>query len=187
MIKYLVVGLLLIAGLAGHAPAMSPASSLGAASAQFERTSAGITTRVDIQIQRWSTIARVGLTLRQDRDLCVAAVCREAPLISGSSWQEVRPADVVIHRSLASAAAHVVIPLHDDVSGADLSVRVDVVWTATAPARCDTVRDAVECARPASATGEMTIGASRLIPGQKNLDGWIAQRDRREADPSSVR
>lgn len=177
MIKHLIVGLILIAGLVDHAPTTSPESTFHTASAQFETSSPGVVTRVGIRIQRKSGTARIGLSVHQDKESCARTVCQEVAMISGYTWQEVPRTDALIDRFLASASVHVVVLIHDHVANTDLPVRVDAIWTATGPELCGALLDTRGCLRSAAVTGSVAIGPRRLIPGQTVQDGWIKVQD----------
>jgi hypothetical protein len=172
--KYLVLGLILIASVAGHAPAETPAPMRASASVQFAVSSADIETRVGVDIHEASGAARLGLSIHRNRRSCAGAVCQTVPLISGFAYQDARPIDTYFDRYHNHASVHATFLVHDDVSNADLPVRVDVVWTATGLPRCDDLRDEVWCFRDVSAVGEVAAGPLRLIPAQTVLDGRFA-------------
>lgn len=173
MAKYLLVGLILLAGLASHPSAAPPAPVLATAWVQFETSSANLVTRINVRVQRLPGASRIGLGVLQRRESCAATVCEGIPLISGAVWQEVRATDALVDRSLAAASAHLVLSLHDDVSGADLPVRLDVAWIATGPARCGFDHDTLACLEPTVATVDMAIGPRGLALNQTVPDGWI--------------
>lgn len=177
MIKYLLVGFLLLTGLAGHAPAAALQPGLINVSAHFETASRGVMTRVDIRLQHHAGVAAIGLVLRQDRQHCRGVVCQEAPVISAYAWQDLPVSDALLARSRAAASAHVALPVHDDIANAVFSVRVDVVWIGAGPTRCGVVEDTMGCLRPANVTGFVTLGPRVLIADQTATDGWIKWRE----------
>jgi hypothetical protein len=176
MIKYLVVGLFIIAGLAGGPLQRSPAPALRTATVQFETSGDGVETTVEVEIQRWIDAPRIGLTISQTSRSCAGTLCQDIPAISVTTWQTLHSGDGMIDPILAYAAVHATLPVHDNVTNADVIVRIDVEWSGTGATFCGVLRDAVGCLRSAAVTGEVAIGSRRMIPGLTAPDGWIKQR-----------
>lgn len=175
MAKYLLAGLLLIAGLAGLFPTQTQTAPLGNASIQFSTDTAGVVTSVDVEIQRWSGSAWVRLGVRRIRTSCKGpdADCLQIPVLAGETWQRVRPSDAVLDPALGRAAVHVTIPFHDDVSNTDLPARLDVVWAGAGPKLCRVLTESTGCVRGAFATGDVALGGQPLLSGQTLPDGWM--------------
>ncbi len=174
--KYLIFGLILLVGLAGHPPAKSPDSLRASASARFLVSAAGVETKVSVFVNEASSSSRVGLSIHQTTQSCIGGVCQEVPVISGYSYQDVLPIDALFDRFLGHASVHTTVTFHDDVANTDVPIRVDVVWTASGPPICDSLYAEDGCQRVAIVIGEVAIGPLRLVPGQTVPDGRIAWR-----------
>src|SRR5690349_2491368 len=107
--KYLVLGLILIANVAGHAPAETPAPMHATASAQFVAFSAGVETSVGVDIHEASGAARLGLSIHRNRRSCAGSACQVVPLIAGVAYQDARPIDADFDQYHSYASVHVTI------------------------------------------------------------------------------
>lgn len=176
--KYLLSGIFLALGLLGHAGDHPPVPRDTAASAEFlVTTPAGVHTDVVIGLNATGGAYAVSLSMRQTKRSCGDGTpCHEVAAMSGDVIQSVSPADAVIDPYLNRASVHAAIPFHDDLSGRDLVVRVDLVWTATGPRQCDVFYRAVGCLRFATVTGDLATGPTWLIAGQTIDDGRLVWR-----------
>lgn len=176
--KYLMVGLLLIAGLAGRPAPLDPEPLHTYASATFAATSpAGEATTVDLFINLDAPISRLGLRIDQTRRVCDAGACRETPTVAGFALQEIEPAQAFIDPRRNGAWLHATVLFPDDVSRTTIAVQVDVLWTATGAERCDTLvlsgYGSQDCTRLASALGTVRAGSLVLIPAQTVPDANV--------------
>lgn len=170
--KYLFVGLMLIAGALGHVPATPPTPRQTFASAQFQVSAAGVETVADIYVSASRGPARIGLSIERKRVECGDDGCQAA--ISGYTYQNASPGDALVDPVLDHASVHATILFHDRVTNTNIPVRVDAVWAATGPAQCSDRNDETGCDRAAAVTGEVTIGATPFIAGQ-NVPGGLLQ------------
>lgn len=173
--KYLLLGFFLVLGALGHASDHPPVPRDAAASAEFlDTTPAGAHTDVVIGLNATGGTYEVSLSIRRTIRACAdGAPCHEVAAMTGEVTQSVSPAASVIDPFLNRASIHAAVPFHDDVSGRDLAVRVDLVWTATGPLQCDVFYRAVGCLRFAAVTGDVTAEATGLIAGQTIDDGRL--------------
>lgn len=183
--KYLLLGLVLIAGLAGQQPAEPAPASRLYAFARYETTAAGVTTRIEIYVHQHPASSAVGLSIEQTGRTCAAGVCTEAPVISGYALQNIEQQDITIRAALDRADLHTVIVFHDDVTNADLPIQVDVIWTGTGLAHCDDALGVPECDRFATAVVELRRGTRYFVAGVTGPDG-ILQRQPDRALSSSL-
>lgn len=174
--KYLLVGLVLIAGLAGQQPAEPAPASRLYAMAWYRATAAGLTTKVEVSVHVHPTTSGVGLSIEQTRRSCVAGVCTEAPVISGYTRQDVDRADMRIDPALDRAGLHLIVTFHNDVTDTDLPIRVDVAWSGAGPMRCDGPLGEPECDRFATATIVLRRDGQYLVAGVTGPDGILQRR-----------
>lgn len=173
--KYLLLGLLVIAGLAGRQPATPATASRFYAMAWYETTDAGLTTKVEISVHLHPTTSTVGLSIEQNRRSCLAGGCKDVPVISGYTLQEVDRADATIKPSLARAGLHTVIRFQDGITKTEIPIQVDVAWTGTGPTQCDESLGGPVCIRFATAIVQLRRGGQRLVTGVTRSDD-ILQR-----------
>lgn len=175
--KYLLVGLMLIAGALGHGRAGSVTPVHAFASAQFQTSGDGVATLVELDLNTAPGPGRIGLSIERTRQVCDDGSCRRERIISGYTYQNAQPGDALVASSLAGASVHATILFHDRVTNATFPVRVDAVWAATAiPARCATQYDQTGCDRAAVVTGAVTIGAMPVVAGQDAPAGLLQWR-----------
>lgn len=175
--KCLLLGLILITGLAGHPSPAPIAPQRLYASTQLETAVAGVTTRVEIYVHLHPADREVGLSVEQSRRSCPdRGECHEVRMISGYTIQPAGVGDAVIDPLLDRAAVHVVINFADDVTNTVIPIRVDAVWSGVGPVRCDDPLGTPECDRFASAIIAVRSGASELIAGATGPDGILQRR-----------
>lgn len=172
--KYLLVGLILFAGLVRGPTVRSfqpvhtfAASHLGEVTADQE-------TSISVYMNETPTSTRVGLSVFQSTRSCIAGVCRSIPTVSGYSYQEVARSEAHIDRDIRNAAIHGPLQFHDDIAGDDVSVRIDVVWIGTGSIQCVAQHDESECSRTASVIGDVAIQSNELVHNATALDGQLS-------------
>lgn len=176
--KYLLVGLILIASALGRGGDAAIAPRKTFASAQFRTFAAGIETVVEIYLSTTPAPVRIGLSIQRTRRVCDGGDCQDVPILYGYTYQNAAPGDALVDRALANASVHAVIEFQDVVTRTTVPVRVDAVWTATGPAHCNDQYDANGCDRTASVTAavEVTRSPLPLIAGQMAPDGVLQWR-----------
>lgn len=174
--KYLLVGLMLIAGTLGHAVATQPAPRKAFASAQFQTTAAGIETVVEIDVSTTPAPVRIGLSIQRTRRVCDGGDCQDVPILYGYTYQNAAPGDALVDHALDNGSVHAVIEFQDVVTRTTVPVRVDAVWTATGPAHCNDQYDENGCDRAASVTAEVMSTSFSLVADQTTPDGLLQWR-----------
>lgn len=186
--KYLLLGLMLIAGLAGRQPATPAPASRLYAMAWYETTDAGLTTKVDISVHLHPTTSTVGLSVEQTRRSCAAGGCKDVPVISGYTLQEVGRTDATIRPSLARAGLHTVIRFQDGITKTAIPIQVDVTWAGTGPTQCDDPLGGPVCTRFATAVFVLRRGGQYLVAGETGSDEFLQrQPDRVVTAPPTPR
>jgi len=178
MMKYLLVGLILIAGGLGHAAGAPARPARTFAAAAFAATApSGIVTEVEIFLDTTRAFSQVGFSIHQRDPRCAEPPCPGRPLVAADTVQLVAPGVVVIDRRLRQAAVHGTLRVHDRVTNTERTVRIDAVWTGSGVPACDARYDQFGCDRAAAVTGDVTIGAIRLIARQTVPDGLLQWRE----------
>lgn len=176
--KYLLAGLLLIAGALGHGTAVPPIPVQTFAAAQFRTANADVATVVEIDVSTFPGPVRVGLSIERTRQVCDVGACQDVPVIYGETDQNVFPGDALVAAALDTASVHATIFFHDPITHSTFPVRVDAVWSATGPMQCGDRADETGCDRPAVVTATVTSGARSVIAGQSTADGLLRWRGR---------
>ena len=176
--KYLVVGLLLLASLIRPpaSPLLPPSPTYATASFDVAAPP-GTETGVDLYVSLNAPTDWLALRVTQTRQTCEAGACQEVVKLYGFTREQIEPAVATIDPRLTRAWVHATVPVADDVSRTTIPIRVDVLWTATGTEQCDAVPlngyGAPDCVRTASALGAVWTATSVLIGRQTVPDGTL--------------
>lgn len=179
MMKYVVLGLILIAASLDRAPATAPQVLPASASAMFGTASAGVTTKVPISVDVTPGAVQISLSVQQDARECDhAGGCHDQPVISGFTIQDVGANNARIDRVLGRAFVHATIALPDGVSRAAIPVRIDAIWSNAGPQACNSqvvypYYDRLTCVRTATVIADVSVGPTLVIRNQTVPDGWL--------------
>lgn len=88
-----------------------------------------------------SSVTHVGISVYRNRHACTGGACRKVPVIAGNTIQTVDATDAHIDRRPRDGYVHGTLRLHDHVTNADLAVRADVAWIASAPPVCASLHE----------------------------------------------
>lgn len=176
--KYLLVGLLFLAALPGHTQPPPAAVNLAASASARVRLAAGAVVDARIEVRQTPTERRVGLTLVVTARVCTAGLCQDQRTLFGVTYADVVIGDAVLDRDLRLGAVHTTLRFQDTLSGAEVPVRLDVVWAAQGPVRCEDQTANDGCTRAATATAIMAVGGQLLMAGQTVADAQLVQHRR---------
>lgn len=173
--KYLLAGLIFFATICplGATEPISPLFPVSASASFAITDQGGTSTEVGLDVRDSSPFAQVSIFIRRERQVCAGGACQQAPVIDASTVQVVAPRDAFIDRQLSDGYLHGMFRLHDDVTNADLVVRVDAEWNASQPPICAALDVGGSCARAATVLADVSSGSDRFVADQSIPDGQI--------------